>query len=93
MENAEFEFQTDWNLYINLRQSYLALQLKFVKSRGYETYNSNDVETEHKEEAKAYEKTEEVEEAPVPLATHVNILHSIFSKVEVYINSQQIYKS
>ena len=34
------------------------------------------------------------EEAPVPLVTHVNnILHSIFSIVEVYINSQQIYKS
>ena len=34
------------------------------------------------------------EEAPVPLVTHVNnILHSIFSNVEVYINNQQIYNS
>ena len=32
------------------------------------------------------------EEDPVPLVTHVNnILHSIFSNVEVYINNQQIY--
>ena len=32
------------------------------------------------------------EDAPVPLVTHVNnILHSIFSIVEVYINKQQIY--
>ena len=34
------------------------------------------------------------EEAPVPLVTHVNnILYSISSSVEVYINSQQIYNS
>ena len=34
------------------------------------------------------------EEEPVPLVTHVNnVLHSIFSNVEVYINNQQIYNS
>ena len=34
------------------------------------------------------------EEIPVPLVTQVNnILHSIFSNVEVYINNQQIYNS
>ena len=34
------------------------------------------------------------EEAPVHLVTHVNnILHSIFSNVEVYVNNQQIYNS
>ena len=39
------------------------------------------------------EKTAE-EEAPVPLVIHVNnILHSIFSNVEVYINNQQNYNS
>ena len=45
--------------------------------------------------AKAKEKeTVEEEEAPVPLVTHVNnILHSVFSNVEVYINNQQIYNS
>ena len=33
-----------------------------------------------------------MEEEAVPLVTHVNnILHSIFSNVEVYINNQQIY--
>ena len=32
------------------------------------------------------------EDAPVSLVTHVNnILHSIFSNVEEYINNQQIY--
>ena len=37
---------------------------------------------------------EEEEDAPVPLgACTNNILHSISSNVEVYINNQQIYKS
>ena len=77
-----FEFQRDRNYYVDLRQTYLALKLKFVKGRGYENYNSKDVKKEHKEEAKADEETvvaEEDEEAPVPLVTHVNnILHPIF---------------
>ena len=35
-----------------------------------------------------------MEEAPVPIVSHVNnILHSILSNVEVYINNQQIYNS
>ena len=91
----EFEFQTDRNYYVDLRQTYLALKLKLVKIRGYETYNSKEVKKEHKEEAKAEaEETVEEEEALVPLVTHVNnILHSIFSNVEVYINNQQIYNS
>ena len=71
------------------------MKLKLVKGRGYETYNTKEVKKEHKEKAKAEEEeTAEDEEATVPLVTHVNnILHSIFSNVEVYINNQQIYNS
>ena len=36
----DFEIQTDRNHYVDLRQSVLALKLKFVKGRGYETYES-----------------------------------------------------
>ena len=39
----EFEFQTDRNYYVDLRQTYLALTLKLVKGRGYETYNTKEV--------------------------------------------------
>ena len=86
-----FEFQTDRNYYVDLRQSYLALKLKLVKGQGYETYKTKEVKKKHKEEAKA-EEEEKAEEEPVPLVTHVNnILHSIFSSVEVYVNNQQIY--
>ena len=89
----EVEFQTDRIYYVDLRQTYLALKLKCVIECGYEIYNSKEVKKEHKEEAKA-EEEETAEGAPVPLVTHVNnILQSIFSNVEVYINNQQIYNS
>ena len=75
----EFEFQTDRNYYVDLRQTYLALKLKLVRGRGFETYNTKKVKKEHKEEAKAEEEETAEEEAPVSLVTDVNnILHSIF---------------
>ena len=90
----EFEFQTDRNYYVDLRQTHLALKLKHVRGCGYETYNTKEIKKEHKGEAKAEEEETAEEEVPVPLVTHVNnILHSIVSNVEVYINNQQIYNS
>ena len=90
----EFEFQTDRKYYVDLRQTYLALKLKLVRGRGYETYNTKEVKKEHKEEAKAKEDETAEEDDPLLLVTHVNnILHSIFSNVEVYINNQKIYNS
>ena len=72
----------------------MALKLKRVSGRVYETYNTKEVKKEHKEETKAEEEKSAEEEAPVLFVTHVNnILHSIFSNVEVYINNQQIYNS
>ena len=38
-----FEFQTDGNYYVDLRLTYLALKLKLVRGRGYETYNTKEV--------------------------------------------------
>ena len=40
----EFEFQRDRNYYVDLRQSFLPLKLKFVKGRGYDTYESKKKE-------------------------------------------------
>ena len=51
----EFEFQTDLNYYVDLRQTYLALKLKLGRGRGYENYNSREVKEEQKEEAKVDE--------------------------------------
>ena len=90
----EFELYTDRNYYVDLRQTYLALKLKLVRGRGYETYNTRELKKEHKEEEKAEEEETAEEDAPVHRITHVNnILHPIFSNVEVYINNQQIYNS
>ena len=78
-----FEFQTYRNYFVDLRQTHMALNLNCFKGRGYETYNTKEVENEYKEEAKTDEETvvaKEKQEVPVPLVTHVNnILHSIFS--------------
>ena len=39
----DFEFQTDRNYYVDLRETYLALNLKLGRGRGYETYNTKEV--------------------------------------------------
>ena len=48
---TEFEFQTDRNYYVDLRQSFLALKLKFVKGRGYDTYESKENKEVRKDES------------------------------------------
>ena len=53
----EFEFQTDRNSYVDLRQSFLALKLKFVKGLGYDTYESKEKKTEHKDESVVFTET------------------------------------
>ena len=78
-----------------LLQSFLALKLKFVKRRGYDTYENKE-KKEHKDESVVFTETgtDDEEEKEVARFTYVNnIMHSIFSNVEVYINNQQIYNS
>ena len=91
----EFEFQTDRNYYVDLRQSFLALKLKFVKGRGYDTYESKEKKKEHTDESVVFTETSDgEEEEEVSRVTYVNnIMHSIFSNVEMYINNQKIYNS
>ena len=91
----EFEFQTDRNYYLDLRQSSLALKLIFVKGRGYITYESKEKKKEHNDESVVFTETGTDDgEEEVARVTYVNNLrHSIFSNVEVYINNQQIYNS
>ena len=93
----EFEFQKDRIFYVDLRQSFLALKLKFVKGRGYDTYESKEKKKEHKDECVVFTEPrtdDSDEEEEVARVTSVNNkLHSIFSNVEVYINNQQIYIS
>ena len=53
----EFEFQTDWNFYVDLKQSFLALKLKFVIGRGYDTYESKEKKKEHKDDSVVFTET------------------------------------
>ena len=74
----------------------MALKLKFVKERGYDTYESREKKKEHKNESVVFTETgdDDSEEEEVARVTYVNnIMHSIFSNVEVYVNNQQIYNS
>ena len=91
------EFQTDRNYYVDLRQSFLTLKFKFAKGRGYDTYESKLKKREHKDDSAAFTtgNTGTVDdEEEVALVTYVNnIMNSVFSNVEVFINNQQIYKS
>ena len=54
----EFEFQTDRNHYVDLRQSFSALKLKFVKGRGYDTYESKEKKKEHRNESVVFTEEE-----------------------------------
>ena len=58
----KFEFQTDRSYYVDLRQSFLALKLKFVKGRGYDTYKSKEKKKEHKDESVVFTETGDDEE-------------------------------
>ena len=52
----------------------MALKLKVVEERGYETYNTEENKKKNKEDAKAEgeDKAEEEQQAPVPLVTYVS---------------------
>ena len=92
----EVEFQTERNYYVDLGQSFLASKLKFVKGRGYDKYESKEKKKEHNGDSVVFTETggDEKEEDEVARVTYVhNIMHSMFSNVEVYINNQQIYNS
>ena len=99
-ENSiQFEFETDRNVYVDLRQVYLALKIKLVRGHGFDTYKTTEKKKEHKED-NVFTKTGEddvefiEEDEGVPHITHVNnILHSFFPNAELYINNHQTYNS
>ena len=54
-ENSiEFEFRTDCNVYVDLRQTYLVLKIKIVEGRGFHTYKTTEKKKEHKEDTFFY---------------------------------------
>ena len=74
----------------------MALKLKFVNGCGYDTYESREKKKKHKVESVVFTESgnDEEEQEEVAGVTYVNnIMHSIFSNVEVYITNQQIHNS
>ena len=64
----------------------MALKLKFVKGRGYDTYESKDKKKKHKDESIVFTETgtdDSVEEEEVARVTYVNnIMHSFFQMLK-----------
>ena len=95
--SSEFEFQTDRNVSVDLRQTYLALKFRLVKGGAFDSYKTTKKEKEHEEDTVFTETGDDdveflEEHEGVRHFTHVNIiLHSSFSNAELYINNHQIY--
>ena len=95
-ENSlEFEFQTDRNVYVDLRQTYLALKAKLVKGLRFDTYKTTENNKEQTDDTVFTEKVDDdveftYEDEEVPHIANVNnIVHSNFSNAELYINNHQ----
>ena len=71
----------------------MALKLKFVKERGYNTYESKEKKKEHKDESVVFTESGDDEEEVARVTYVNNIMHPIRTNVEVYFNNQQIYNS
>ena len=48
--SIDFEFQTDLNFYVDLRQIYIALKNKLFKKRGFDKYKTAEKKKENKED-------------------------------------------
>ena len=78
---------------------HLALKIKLGKGRCFDTYKTTEKKKDHKEDTVFIETGDDdvefiEEDEGVPHITHVNnILHSIFTNAELYINNHQIYNS
>ena len=74
----------DRNYNVDLRQSFLALKLKFVKGRGYDTYESKEMKKDRQDESVVFTETgtsdDEEEEAARVFYVN-NIMHLTFSNV------------
>ena len=72
----------------------MALKLKLVKRCGYDKVE--EAKKEHKVDDAITKDADNdtTNEDTVPFISHVNnIMHSVFSNFEVYVNNQQIYNS
>ena len=84
-ENSiEFEFETDRNLYLDMRDTHISLKLQLFKGRLFDAFKKEKAEHKAKSE-------EDSDEEPYSYLTYVNnLLNSLFSKCEVYFNNTMV---
>ena len=85
--SIEFEFETDRSIYLNMRDIHLQIKVGLQKERLFDDFTKKD---EHGKADMGMSFTED----DLYYLTHVNnLLHSLFSNCEVYLNNQQVYNS
>ena len=83
----KFGIQADRSYYVDLRQSFMAMKLKLVKGRGYDTYESNEKKKVHKDQSFVFTETgTDDEQEVVARVTYVNnILRSVISNQQIFL--------
>ena len=83
--SIEFEFETDRNLYSDMRDTHISLKLQLFNGRLIDAFKKEKAEHKAKSE-------EDSDEEPQTYLTYVNnLLHSLFSNCEVYFNCTMVY--
>ena len=83
----EFEFETDRNLYVDMRDTHLSLKLQLFKGRLFDAFKKEKSELE----AKSMENTDE--ETPTYLTNLNNLLHSLVSICKIYFDNTMVYNA
>ena len=85
--SIEIEFETDRSIYLDMRDIHLQIKVGLQKGRLFDNFMKKD---EHGKPYLGMSFTDD----DLHYLTHVNnILHSLFSNCEVYLNNQQVYNS
>ena len=85
--SIEFEFETDLNLYLDMRGTHPSLKLQFFKERLFDAFKKEKAEHKAKSE-------EDSDEEPQTYLFYVNnLLHSLFSNCEIYFNNTMVYNA
>ena len=85
--SIEFEFETDRSIYLDMRDIHLQIKVGLQKGRLFDDFMKKE---EHGKPDMGMTFTDD----DLQYLTHVNnLLHSLFSNCEVYLNNQQVYNS
>ena len=85
--SIEFEFERDRSIYLDMRDIHLQIKVGLQKGRLFDDFMKKE---EHGKTDMGMTFTDD----DLHYLTHVNnLLHSLFSNCEVYLNNQQLYNS